>query len=142
METSTVRNTLQGYFTEKARWRAEKAEEYPEDGRNAASAAGLDAVARFVAALPDDDPNLVALAGVPRPESVFLDGVFLPPFNPDETDLSEADVQASRFRFDLPDEGEAAFFSRFTKLVQQQAWSHAKWILQQDLKGPHQGPAN
>jgi hypothetical protein len=52
---------LAEYLREQARWREIKAEEYPEDARNAPSALALLDAAEYVAQLPDDDPRLVRL---------------------------------------------------------------------------------
>ncbi|MFZ0118113.1 MAG: hypothetical protein WAL99_01415 [Pseudonocardiaceae bacterium] len=52
---------LADYLREQARWREIKAEEYPEDARNARSARALLDAAEYVAQLPDDDQRLVRL---------------------------------------------------------------------------------
>lgn len=52
---------LADYLREQARWREIKAEEYPEDARNARSARVLFDAAEYVAQLPDDDSRLVRL---------------------------------------------------------------------------------
>jgi len=53
-----------------AEWRGRKAEEYPDDARNAQSAAALELAAREVAALPDDDPRLVRLESVEDEDTI------------------------------------------------------------------------
>jgi hypothetical protein len=60
-EISNVRDyreQLVHSLEDSAEWRARIAEEYPNDERNARSAAALGAVARDVATLPDGDPRL------------------------------------------------------------------------------------
>jgi hypothetical protein len=47
--------SLQDYFREQARWRREKAEEYPDDRRNPQSAAALESLAEYVE--PDESGN-------------------------------------------------------------------------------------
>lgn len=43
-----MRSTLSNYLSERAGWREEKAEQYPEDGRKARSAAALHSLAAYV----------------------------------------------------------------------------------------------
>jgi hypothetical protein len=60
-EVSNVRDyreQLVHSLEDSAEWRAAKAEEYPNDERNRRSAEALEAAARQVAALPDDDLRL------------------------------------------------------------------------------------
>jgi len=62
MNPEEVRADLVLSLESAAEWRARKAVEYPEDARNARSAAALEAAASEVADLPADDPRLVRLA--------------------------------------------------------------------------------
>ena len=50
-----------------AAWRTMKAEEYPEDDRNASSAHALFEAAAYARTMADDDPRLVVLYGVESP---------------------------------------------------------------------------
>jgi hypothetical protein len=49
------------YIEDQARWRGQKAADYPGDARNEASAEGLKKLAEYVRALPDDDQRLATL---------------------------------------------------------------------------------
>src|ERR1019366_5284379 len=55
------RAALAGYFDDQAEYRAHKAEEYPEDPRNGASARALREMGDYVRALEVDDPRLVRI---------------------------------------------------------------------------------
>jgi hypothetical protein len=59
---NTAQEMLSDYFFNEARWRWEKAGEYPDDARNAASAQALANLAAWVRELPDEDPDVRALA--------------------------------------------------------------------------------
>ena len=58
---TAAREWLQSTLEGSAEWRARKAEEYPDDQRNASSAAALAQAAQDVAAMADDDPRLSSL---------------------------------------------------------------------------------
>ena len=68
---ATVREWLVQSLESSADWRERKAEEYPDDARNATCAAALAQAAREVAALPDDDPRLVTLERLPHDEEAW-----------------------------------------------------------------------
>lgn len=55
----TIQQDMATYFEGQANWRSWKAEEYPNDDRNASSASALTQLAAYVLSLPDDDPTLV-----------------------------------------------------------------------------------
>lgn len=57
-----IRAQLAEALREQANWRWAKAEEYPEDSRNAAWAESAEAVARFVENIPTDDLRLRRIA--------------------------------------------------------------------------------
>jgi hypothetical protein len=98
-----MKDRLAAYFIDQAEWRDRKAEEYPDDHRNAQSAAGLRELAAYVAMLPDDDERLRMLAALDP-----LEGDNLVPFMPGE----EAGRMASRFRFrDVGDDVDGFFTS-------------------------------
>jgi hypothetical protein len=56
----TTQEDLAAYFERQAQWRNRRANEYPFDGRNEQSAAGLLALAEYVRSLPDDHPCIQA----------------------------------------------------------------------------------
>jgi hypothetical protein len=57
-----LRDQLAVNFGDSANWRGQKAAEYPDDTRNAASEVALEVAAQEVAKLPADDPRLRLLA--------------------------------------------------------------------------------
>jgi hypothetical protein len=61
-DPANTREYLVTAFEDSANWRGLKADEYPDDTRNAASRVALEVAARDVATLPDDDPRLVLIA--------------------------------------------------------------------------------
>jgi len=85
------RELLADLFLSTARWRREKAEQFPDDVRNVRSAVALESAAEYVQDLPDEllrsflefDREIYAWRGL-APEELFVSG-------------SEA---AGRFRFD------------------------------------------
>jgi len=107
MTETELQERLVEYLEQQADWRERKAEEYPEDARNASAAHGLHELAEYVAALPATDARLARLfaeydgydvAGDPLDE--FAVG-------------AEAAALVSRFRFDdPPTESCAAFLDR------------------------------
>jgi hypothetical protein len=88
-----IRAALCEYVSEQARWRAEKAVEYPEDGRNATSAAALTELASYLEGLPDTDARFVTLGD--SADVLFPGG---DTFMPGE----DAARMVSRFGFDRP----------------------------------------
>jgi hypothetical protein len=91
-QVKQVREQLKESLENSAFWRGTKAKEYPEDGRNAQSAAALAVAAQEVAVLPDDDPRLLRLA------SIFAASDDLVPYVEQESFL------IGRHGFDSPDE--------------------------------------
>jgi hypothetical protein len=90
-QVKDVREQLTSSLESSAAWRATKATEYPEDERNAQSAAVLARAAREVAGLPDDDPRLLRLA------SIFAASDDLVPYVEEKSSL------ISRHGFDSPE---------------------------------------
>jgi len=101
----TVRTALADFFDAQARWREGRAEEYPDDTRNAISAVALTDLAQYVRNLPDFDSRLQALAGVAQfvmPTDVLMPGEeatriasrhgFYRPTDPDWRAESESDL--------------------------------------------------
>ena len=62
MNGEEFRRAVAEHSREVAAWRRRKAEEYDRDARNLRAAAGLEAFADHVLAMPADDPRLVELA--------------------------------------------------------------------------------
>lgn len=88
---SSLRDSLALAVENTAAWRAEKAEEYPEDRRNARSAAALRDLAAGVSELPDDSPSLRRLWDLQQ----RLEG---------EPALAEAEnLVLGRYGFDAPE---------------------------------------
>lgn len=88
------RSMFAAYLREQAQWRETKAEEYPDDERNARCAQALGLLAAHVESEPDAHPALLAL------ESMNLHsgtGVFSP--------SEEGGRMISRFGFDRPPRG-------------------------------------
>jgi len=86
---TAFRRVLAEHLRNQAAWRAGKADEYPEDARNARSAAALEALAEHVERLPDTDANLRLLAAV---HESYASDVFSP--------SEEGAALISRFGFD------------------------------------------
>jgi len=68
-----TRQLLAEYLRNQARWRAEKADEYPDDDRNARSAAALTALATHVEALPESDESLLSLTAMHEMQGGHID---------------------------------------------------------------------
>jgi hypothetical protein len=66
---------LADYFEDQARWRDEKAAEYPEDTRNAIAAESLCDLAAWVRSLPDNHPDVQAIRTLHGPGGWDLDVV-------------------------------------------------------------------
>jgi len=114
------KDKLVNYFIDQANWRDGKAEEYPEDARNAVAAGGLRELAAYVAALPDDDQRLVMLAALdPLDADTPFNDVFLAG--------EEAGRLASRFRFGhdprVANEDPATFFTRWIEVYSRERTS-------------------
>lgn len=112
---ANVRAALAGYFQEQAQFRHLKAEQYPHETRNAASATALRAVADHIAALPESDVRLVRLAKLPF--AFHEDGSLFVVPQSGEFGQCESSHFAIRCGFDAPVEP-AAFFATWTKLVE------------------------
>ncbi len=77
LDVSFVRANLATEAEGSADWRRQKAEEHPDDARNAQSAAALERAAAEVAKLPDDDPRLLRLAQILSTDDDDLRGDYL-----------------------------------------------------------------
>lgn len=103
-KVSDIQTRLSAYLREKARWRAQKAEEYPEDDRNSRSAEGIKFLANWISNLPPDEPRLVMLSALDADDDTI-------PYSPGE----ESDRLASRYLFDVPKEKPDAWLERFVE---------------------------
>jgi hypothetical protein len=97
-----------------AEWRAQKAEQYPDDNRNIRSSQALAKLAEKLKALPDDDENVAAYETV---LSRLTDS------NDDPSRVSEHESHyIGRYGFDYPQDGNpAGFLSALTE--QYQEWA-------------------
>ena len=96
-----LRRRLADYFRREAEWRWSKAEEHHDDRRNERCAKALQELASFVETLPENDGRLLLLRGLDQgPEDIW-------------TPWGDAAKEASRFRFNDPNEECDEFFSRF-----------------------------
>lgn len=75
MTTPTIQRRLADYLVGQAEWRESKSEEYPDDKRNADSAAALRRLAAYVAGLPASHSTL---RGIDRIQRAYDCDVFLP----------------------------------------------------------------
>ncbi|MGI8411454.1 MAG: hypothetical protein ACR2QA_02970 [Solirubrobacteraceae bacterium] len=85
-----VQDVIAEGIESQASWRDQKAEEYPDDFRNARAADGLKQLAEYVRRLPDNDPRVQSLNPIavqPTGGDVFSPG-------------AETDRLISRFCFD------------------------------------------
>ena len=73
----TMRDFLIGKLESCANWRARKAEEYPDDPRNACAAAALEAAAREVRAMLSEDLRLARLEWLAGTEDADADAYWL-----------------------------------------------------------------
>jgi hypothetical protein len=85
-----MRDLLAGYIETQVEWREAKAEEYPEDARNARSSTALHELAAYVRGLPNADARLDRLAAMG--DYLSMDGFLCPG--------DEASRLISRFGFD------------------------------------------
>jgi hypothetical protein len=95
-----IQQAIAEHFREQARWRRERAAEYPDDHRNVTSAAGLEELADYVLSLPPSDERLRELG-----RAGMLEGLFSPPSG------GAAAYAISRFRFRSSAEGYDRFLT-------------------------------
>ena len=72
-----VTRSARTIIDEQARWRREKAEEYPDDGRNERAANGLVELAEYVRSLPENDERLRELMSLSVVLPVWLGAVLM-----------------------------------------------------------------
>lgn len=102
-----IREAVASYFEQVARWRDEKAEDYPEDPRNRRAAAGLREAAAYVRSLDPTDSRLVL---IDQAQAGFEDDYpqFVPSRESEGWDVSQ-------FRFRQSVESVDAFLTRFAE---------------------------
>jgi hypothetical protein len=107
---------IQGFIEDvegQADWRARKADEYPDDVRNANASKGLTDLAKFIAVLPDDAPILIRLdAALVR---LYSDPDIMFTMEPSVTDI------LGQFRFGrtmLKSEGFEEFISGLIEVIE------------------------
>ena len=108
----TIRKAFEETLIQQQNWRDEKSVEFPDDGRNAISAAGIEAFRRWFTKLSDDDPRVLRLLRV-------LQRFYADP-NANSMSPSVEDL-VGRFRFDNDaEESVEAFLDRLTVAVENQ----------------------
>jgi len=107
----TIRKGFEETLIHQQNWRDEKSVEFPDDRRNAISAAGIEAFRRWFSKLPDDDTRVLRL--MRALERVYADA--------DATTMSPTVVDlVGRFQFDDAEESVEAFLDRLTVAVENQ----------------------
>ena len=107
----TTRKGFEETLIHQQNWRDEKSVEFPDDGRNAISAAGIEAFRRWFSKLPDDDTRVLRL--MRALERLYADA--------DATTMSPTVVDlVGRFQFDDAEESVEAFLDRLTVAVENQ----------------------
>jgi hypothetical protein len=105
MARASAREMISSYLREQADWRELKAEQYPEDQRNAQCAAGLRDLADHVDGLAEDDERIVVLSvAIPEGSDRFSPG-------------EEASRLISRYRFSRPYEDPDSFLEHLADVV-------------------------
>jgi hypothetical protein len=112
---TTAQQAIADHFHDQARWRSEKAAEYPEDHRNARCADGLEDLAEYVLGLPADDERLIELAAIGVREGLFS------PLPGDS-----AAYAIGRFRFDRADKDCGHFLASLVRMVRDDAIRQAQ----------------
>jgi hypothetical protein len=109
----TIRKGFEETLIHQQNWRDEKSVEFPDDGRNGISAAGIEAFRRWFTKLPDDDPRVLRLLrALQRLYAVSNANTSM---SPSVEDL------VGRFRFDNDaEESVEAFLDRLTIAVENQ----------------------
>jgi hypothetical protein len=105
-----IQQHVANYFRDLSDWRRSRADEYPEDPRNAQSAEGLNELAEYVLRLPPSDERLVELTALGTSGGVFRPRPGAP-----------AATAVARFRFDDPNEPCDGFLTTLEKLLREDA---------------------
>jgi hypothetical protein len=109
----TIRKGFEETLIHQQNWRDENSVEFADDGRNALSAAGIEAFRRWFTKLPDDDPRVLRLLRA-------LQRLYAGPNAHTSMSPSVEDL-VGRFRFDNDaEESVEAFLDRLTVAVENQ----------------------
>jgi hypothetical protein len=109
---TTIRKGFEETLIQQENWRDEKSVEFPDDGRNAISAAGIEAFRRWFTKLPDDDPRVLRLLRA-------LQRLYAGP-NANTSMSPSVEDLVGRFRFDNDAEESVEFLDRLTVAVENQ----------------------
>ena len=106
----TIRKGFEETLIHQQNWRDEKSVEFANDGRNAISAAGIEAFRRWFANLPEDDPRVLRLLRA-------LQRLHANP-NANKSMSPSVEDLVGGFRFDNDAESIEAFLDRLTVAVE------------------------
>jgi hypothetical protein len=106
----TTRKAFEETLIYQQNWRDEKSVEFADDGRNAISAAGIEAFRRWFTNLPDDDPRVLRLLRA-------LQRLYANP-NANRSMSPSVEDLVGGFRFDNDAESIEAFLDRLTVAVE------------------------
>jgi len=106
----TIRKAFEETLIQQQNWRDEKSVEFANDGRNAISAAGIEAFRRWFANLPEDDPRVLRLLRA-------LQRLHANP-NANKSMSPSVEDLVGGFRFDNDAESIEAFLDRLTVAVE------------------------
>jgi len=104
MNDFDLRPSLAGHIRSIADWRRSRYQDDLRDPRNLVSASGLDELAAWVMALPDDDPRIATLSKYASEGEFFVPG-------------QQALYELGRFRFFSPDTEFDAFLDQLAELA-------------------------
>ena len=106
---TTGQQAIAEYFNARARWRYQKAAEYPDDPRNLRCAEGLEELASYVLSLDPSDERILELTTLGVREGGFS------PFH------ESAAYAVARFRFHCRDEDCGAFLTSLLGVMRDDA---------------------
>ena len=106
----TIRKAFEETLIHQQNWRDEKSVEFADDGRNAISAAGIEAFRRWFTNLPDDDSRVLRLLRA-------LQRLYANP-NANKSMSPSVEELVGGFRFDNDAESIEAFLDRLTVAVE------------------------
>ena len=106
----TIRKAFEETLIHRQNWRDEKSVEFADDGRNAISAAGIEAFRRWFTNLSDDDPRVMRLLRA-------LQRLYANP-NANKSMSPSVEDLVGGFRFDNDAESIEAFLDRLTVAVE------------------------
>ena len=109
-----LRLSLADHLRAVARWRRARYQDDLRDPRNLVSAAGLDDMASWVLALPEDDPRLATLARYAAVGTSFTPG-------------QQALYEIGRFRFFQPETAFDTFLDQLAQLAEADHHEHGRF---------------